>query len=117
MHLVEVAELPEEDQQLLVELDLLGRSRQISLNQRVVEQPSQTFKDEAQVLISKQREDTLRNTRQYHPVPADWCFRVPPLYVSWRDNSQTGCQVHLAAEQITISFFNHKLKKNTIVHS
>lgn len=49
-HLVEVAELPEEDQQLLVELDLLGGSRQVRLDQRVVHQPGQTFQDEAQVL-------------------------------------------------------------------
>ena len=58
-HLVEVTELPEEDQQLLVELDLLGGVRQVRLDQRVVEQPSQTFEDEAQVLVST--ENTLKH--------------------------------------------------------
>lgn len=46
-HLVEVAEFPEEDQQLLVELDLLGGMRQVGLDQRIVKQPCQTFQDEA----------------------------------------------------------------------
>lgn len=51
-HLVVVTELPEEDQQLLVELDLLGGMRQVSLDQGIVHQPSQTFQDEAQVLTT-----------------------------------------------------------------
>lgn len=46
-HLVDVTELPEENQQLLMELDLLGRMRQVSLDERVVEQPGHTFQDEA----------------------------------------------------------------------
>ncbi|TNN33636.1 hypothetical protein EYF80_056201 [Liparis tanakae] len=52
-HLVEVTELPEEDQQLLVELDLLGRVRQVGLDQAVVHQPGQTLQDEAQVLTNE----------------------------------------------------------------
>lgn len=50
-HLVDVAELPEEDQQLLLELDPLGGMRQVRLDQRVVEEPRQTSQDEAQILV------------------------------------------------------------------
>lgn len=50
-HLVDVAELPEEDQQLLLELDPLGRVRQVRLDQRIVEELRQTSQDEAQILV------------------------------------------------------------------
>lgn len=50
-NLVDVAEFPEEEEQLLVELDLPGGMRQVRLDQRVVEQLSQTLQHEAQVLI------------------------------------------------------------------
>lgn len=49
-HLVEVTELPEEDQQLLVELDLLGGVGQVGLEQGVGEQPGDAFEDELEVL-------------------------------------------------------------------
>ena len=49
-HLVEVAELPEEDQQLLVELDLLGGVGQVGLEQGVGEQPGYALEDELEVL-------------------------------------------------------------------
>jgi len=99
-HLVEVAELPEENQQLLVELDLLGGLREVSLDQGVVEQPSQPFEDEAQVLMNKERADL--NIPLYRPV---FCLKgrlyltLPLLCVSWRDNSQRGCQVQLAGKE------------------
>lgn len=50
-HLVDVAELPEEDQQLLLELDPLGGMRQVRLEQRVVEEARQTSQYEAQILV------------------------------------------------------------------
>ena len=49
-HLVEVAELPEQDQQLLMELDLLGRVGQVGLEQGVGEQPGYALEDELEVL-------------------------------------------------------------------
>lgn len=49
-HLVEVAELPEEDQQLLVELDLLGGVGQVGLEQGVGQQPGYALEDELEVL-------------------------------------------------------------------
>lgn len=57
-HLVEVTELPEEDEEFLVEVDLLGGVGQVGLGQRVVQQPGQAFQDEAKVL-SKQRKRPL----------------------------------------------------------
>lgn len=82
-HLVEVAEFPEEDQQLLVELDLLAGSGQIRLDERVIEQPSQTFKDKAQVLMNKQGEHTLINIPGDHAVSC-WtagCFNTSSLCI------------------------------------
>lgn len=49
-HLIEVTELPEEDQQLLMELDLLGRVGQVGLEQGVGEQPGYALEDELEVL-------------------------------------------------------------------
>lgn len=57
-HLVEVAEFPEEDQQLLVELDLLGGVRQVSLGQRVGQQTSQAFQYKIKVLPLGDHKDT-----------------------------------------------------------
>lgn len=67
-NLIEVAKFPEKHQKLLVELDLLGGSGQIRLDERVIEQPSQTFKDKAQVLMNKQGEHTLINIPGDHAV-------------------------------------------------
>ena len=53
-NLVEVTELPEEDQQLLMEMDLLGGTRQVSLDQGVIQQLSQALQDEAQVLTNEE---------------------------------------------------------------
>lgn len=50
MYLVEVTELPEENQQLLMELDLLGGVGQVRLLQRVRQEPSQALQDEVEVL-------------------------------------------------------------------
>lgn len=96
-HLVEVTELPEEDQQLLVELDLLGGARQVRLDQRVVEQPSQTFEDEAQVLVNT--ENTLKHPEVLSSAGADGQLRLPLLCGSWRDNSQRGFQVQLTEKK------------------
>lgn len=49
-HLVEVTQLPEEDEQLLVELDLLGGVGEVGLRQGVGEQPRQALQDEVVVL-------------------------------------------------------------------
>lgn len=54
-NLVEVAELPEEHQQLLVELDLLGGVWQVGLGQRVVEETSQALQNEVKVLPGRHR--------------------------------------------------------------
>lgn len=50
IYLVEVTELPEENQQLLMELDLLGGVRQVCLLQWVRQEPSQALQDEVEVL-------------------------------------------------------------------
>lgn len=54
-HLIEVTELPEEDQQLLVELDLLGGVGQVGLEQGVGEQPGYALEDELEVLSGEQQ--------------------------------------------------------------
>ena len=50
LNLIEVTKLPEKNQQLLVELDLLGRIRQISLSQRICQQASKAFQYKVEVL-------------------------------------------------------------------
>lgn len=49
-YLVEVAQLPKENEQLLVKLDLLGGVGQIGLGQRVGQQAGQSFQDKVIVL-------------------------------------------------------------------
>ena len=49
-NLVEVTELPEKHQQLLVELDLLGRVGQVGLSQGVGQQTRQALQHEVKVL-------------------------------------------------------------------
>lgn len=71
-HLVEVTELPEDDQQLLVELDLLGGTRQVGLDQGIIQQSSQTFQDEAQVLVNKESTQTVTPDRRI--LLSDQCF-------------------------------------------
>lgn len=50
MHLVNVTEFPEEHEQLLVKLDLLGRMREVRLQQGVVQQTGHAFEDKTEVL-------------------------------------------------------------------
>ena len=49
--LVVLAQLPEQDEQLLVEVDLLLGAGQVGLGQRVHQQPRDARQDEAQVLL------------------------------------------------------------------
>lgn len=49
-NLIEVAKFPEKHQKLLVELDLLGGVRQVSLGQRVGQQTSEAFQYKIKVL-------------------------------------------------------------------
>ena len=49
--LVVLAQLPEEDEQLLVEVDLLLGAGQVGLGQRVHQQPRDARQDEGEVLL------------------------------------------------------------------
>ena len=53
-HLVDIAHLPEEHQQLLVELDPLGGARQVGLLQGVVQQARDALQDEPEVLEGRE---------------------------------------------------------------
>lgn len=77
-HLVEVTELPEEDQQFLMELDLLGRIGQVGLEQGVGEQPGYALEDELEVLGGV-RAGTC--PVRLPAVPASWPGppQMPPL--------------------------------------
>lgn len=48
--LVDVAHSPEKNQKLLMKVYLLGRAREVGLDQRVVQKASQAFQDEGHVL-------------------------------------------------------------------
>lgn len=61
-NLVEVAELPEKNQQLLVELDLLGRVWQVSLSQWVGQQPCQALQYKVKVLQMGEKRDLAQQT-------------------------------------------------------
>ena len=50
--LVVLTKLPEEDEELLVELDLALGVREIRLDQRVHQQPRHPFEDELKVLLA-----------------------------------------------------------------
>lgn len=52
-HLVEVTEFPEENKQLLVELDFLGGVGKVGLEQGIRQQPSYPLEDELEVLRGK----------------------------------------------------------------
>lgn len=54
-NLIEVTKLPEQHQQLLVELDLLGGVGQVGLSQRVGQQTSQALQYKVKVLPMERR--------------------------------------------------------------
>ena len=49
-NLINVADFPEEDQQLLMELYLFTRAWKVGLQQWIVQEESQTFKDKLEIL-------------------------------------------------------------------
>lgn len=76
-HLVEVAELPEEDQQLLVELDLLGGVGQVGLEQGVGQQPGCALEDELEVLGGRAGARLVRSLQRPLPPPEPGPTREP----------------------------------------
>lgn len=55
MHLVEVTEFPEENEQLLMELDFLCGVGKVGLEQGIGQQPSYPLEDELEVLGGQSR--------------------------------------------------------------
>ena len=55
LYFVVVADLPEEDEQLLMEADALARAGQEGLRDRVVEQATEALEQEGEVLFGTKR--------------------------------------------------------------
>ena len=114
-NLIKVAELPEENQEFLVELDLLGGVWQICLDQGVGQQPSQALQDEAEVLEDEETKEQsaplliVSQECEEHSIGLVGLLS-PPLCGFLTGSSQTGYQVLRAAEERTslVRIFSHK---------
>ena len=79
--LVDITHLPEEHEELLVELNLLGGPRQVGLDERVVQQSRQPTQDEVEIL-EKQIQEYCQFHKENYYIPSKTKYLLVHILLS-----------------------------------